>query len=443
MVDTAAMRYAVDWERAGQDSAGRALRSAVADDELGHAWLLVGPRGVGQGELASSLAAAVNCPSSTEGRGCGDCDVCRRTSEGTHTAFIKFEPEGANHLIHTVREDWLPEAYRTLVEGKRRIMRIVAADLMNEATQNAFLKALEEPGPSTVWILEAEDDRALLETIVSRCRRLDLSPWGPEDLSARARELGLDGRHLDGLVRAAGGSPRRLQALAGYECPTCNASYRMSRREGQWQLPDGVSGDDGVPRCTNLKVRQHKDEDRRVVLVRDRGRALHLAVIDHFHTYGPGTVSTWVSTIIARGEGRKRAVAAQHETTMSQLEEDFGVTTGRGWPSGMKARVEKGYRRVEREAQQEAVMECLDDLGSLLRDVLVIHGGGGNDALVNVDHADDIRRDAAHLGSREAIEGLADMAWARQAMTEFNGAPNLQLEKLLLPIAVGVYRATH
>lgn len=443
MVETTAPPYSVAWDRAGQDNAERALQSAVAGDELGHAWLLVGPRGVGQAELAASVAAAVNCPDSSGGVGCGACEVCRRTTQGTHTALITFEPEGANHLIQTVREDWLPEAYRTLIEGRRRIMRIVAADLMNEAAQNAFLKALEEPGPSTVWILEAEDDRALLDTIVSRCRRLDLSPWGPDDLAQRAGELGLDGRHLDGLVRAAGGSPRRLQALAGFECPACNASYRMARREGSWQLSEGVTDDDGVARCTNVKAKQHKGEDQRVALVRDRGRALHLGVIDHFHTHGPGTVSTWVGGVMARGDGRKKAIGAQQSDEMSQLEEDLGVTTGRGWPSGMKARVEKRHRREQREAQQEAVMECLDDLGSLLRDVLVVHGGGGDDALVNVDHAGDIRRDANHLGSREAIEGLADLAWARQAMTEFNGMPNLQMEKVLLPIAVGVYRATH
>ena len=430
----------VAWEHAGQPAATTSLRESVARDEVGHAMLLVGPAGVGQAELATSFAAALNCPDAVDGTGCGTCSVCRRTVEGTHTALVQYEPEGANHLIGTVREEWLPEAYRTLVEGNRRVMRIVAADQMNEAAQNAFLKALEEPGPSTVWLLEAEDDRALLETITSRCRRIDVAPWSPADLARRGRDLGLPEDRLAGLTRAANGSPRRLESFATRECPTCGKAFAMSRRGGRWRLPDGVVGEDGVARCDNTRARAHTSgSDDELVL--DRGRDLHLGLVDHLHVQGPGAVTGWVGQVMARADMRRKAVAAVHEEELSQLQEDLGVKAGRGWPPGMKARIEKRHKRAEREAAAQSVTECLDDIGTLLRDLLVVQAGGADTDLVNVDRAADLRRDGARLGAREAIEALAGISWVRQAMSEFNGVPALQLESLLIPVAVGVYRA--
>src|SRR6056297_555689 len=191
----------------GQPAAVEVLRAAVAGDEVAHAWLLVGQPGVGQLELTRALTAALNCPAAVDGVACGRCATCERIARDRHPARMDLEPEGATHHVDAVRETWIPMASRTLSEGRRRVARVVAADRMNEAAQNAFLKILEEPPASVVWVLDAEDAGALLDTVVSRCRRLDLVPWGPAGLRARAAQLGLGEDRRDALVRASGGSP--------------------------------------------------------------------------------------------------------------------------------------------------------------------------------------------------------------------------------------------
>src|SRR5690606_22785931 len=138
------------------------------------------------------LAAALNCPARIEiDEPCGRCDTCGRIARGMHPAVADLEPDGAFHVVDDVREDWIRTATLTLAEGRRRVMRVVAADRMNEAAQNAFLKILEEPPASVVWVLDAEAESALLETVVSRCRRLTMVPWGPDALEVRAAELGV------------------------------------------------------------------------------------------------------------------------------------------------------------------------------------------------------------------------------------------------------------
>jgi DNA polymerase III subunit delta' len=113
----------------------------------------------------------LNCPTPVAvDVACGACPTCERIARGAHPAVSDLEPEGAFHVVDSVRGDWIPTAMRSLTEGRRRVMRVVSADRMNEAAQNAFLKILEEPPPSVVWILDIEDETALLDTVMSRCR---------------------------------------------------------------------------------------------------------------------------------------------------------------------------------------------------------------------------------------------------------------------------------
>jgi hypothetical protein len=443
------------WDAVAQPAAARALRTAIANDQLGHAFLLVGPRGVGQHELSRTFGAALNCEVSTSGDPCGACETCRRFGRDTHTALITFEPEGANHLVGSVREDWIPTASRSLTEGRRRLIRIVAADRMNEAAQNAFLKALEEPPPSTIWVLEAESDQPLLDTILSRCRRLDLVTWGPGDLMVRAAALDLPESRRPALVRAAMGSPDRLAALARRECPECGRVY-LPGRDGHAAL-ECLNHEVTCSRCgATFKGPIKGDVSRRtpcdctagefdaaavrgVATELDPARERHLDVVRRLGDEGPGAVATVARDITGWAQRCAAGLADQHQAELERLAADYGVEDNRNWPPGVKTRVEKRHHRQQREARREAIDRFLDDLGSYLRDLLAVHAGGAVDTLVNLDHATALRRDAARLSVEAAIRGLADISRCREALTEFNGQPELQLERILTPMAAALF----
>jgi DNA polymerase III subunit delta' len=373
----------------GQPAATAALRAALQAGEVAHAWLLVGPSGVGQREATRAFAAALNCPVSEDPQvGCGTCSTCERIGRGVHPAVADLEPEGQFHVVDAVRGDWIPTATRTLTEGTRRVLRVVAADRMNEAAQNAFLKILEEPPPSVVWVLDVEDEGMLLDTVVSRCRRLDLVPWGPDALRELADRSGVPEVQREALARAALGSPQRLQDLA----------------------------DPAVAEA----------------------RSEHLALLDELATGGPARVIPLAKQLATWARSRTAAVKERNLVELERLEEAYGVERDRGWPPGVRARVTRRFERRERAETRRALDFLLDTLASQLRDLLAVQGGAGPDQLVNVDHVEALRRDAARLPATALVEGLRAVARARDALDR-NGAPELQLERLLLTLALPMY----
>ncbi|HUH08196.1 MAG TPA: hypothetical protein VML96_10380, partial [Egibacteraceae bacterium] len=178
------------WAIPGQLRATQALRSAFERGEVSHAWAFVGPPGVGQQQAARTLAAALNCAEPLPP--CGECSSCDRCARGAHPAYWEFAPVGAAHRVADVRDQWLPIAFRTAVDAAWKVLRIIDADRLNESAANAFLQGLEEPPARTVWILEMADPDELPDTILSRCRLVRFSAWGPSELDAEAARLKLE-----------------------------------------------------------------------------------------------------------------------------------------------------------------------------------------------------------------------------------------------------------
>jgi DNA polymerase III subunit delta' len=375
----------------GQPAAVRSLRAALAAEEVSHAWLLVGPRGVGQLEATRALAAALNCPQApAPDEGCGGCSTCERVARGAHPAVTDLEPTGASYLVDDVRDEWMPLATRTLTEGRRRVLRVSAAERANEAAQNAFLKILEEPPPSVVWVLDVEDEGALLETVVSRCRRLDFVPWGPEALTIRAQQLGVAEEQRPALVRAALGSPERLADLADPEVT-----------KARWD---------------------------------------HLSLLDRLATGGPGEVVPAARERVQWAKSRGAPVKERNQEELKRLEEAFGVDSGRGWPPGVKQRLTRKFERLERQEQRRALDLLLDDLASYLRDLLAVQAGADVGTLINLDHEAALRRDAERLRPQDAVSALQAVSRCREAL-ERNGSTELQIERLLYTLALPLYRA--
>jgi DNA polymerase-3 subunit delta' len=196
----------------GQEVAKRTIRRAWDEGRLAGSYLFYGPDGVGKEAAAMDLARAVNC--GAEDKPCRTCSSCRRISTYQHPDFHYLAPvphssseserrkiaeEVAEQLKDKAAQPHRPLAFdrptaitiddiRDLkrglslhpYEGGRQAALVARADRMTEEASNAFLKMLEEPSPSSIFILVSDRPNILLPTIVSRCQkvRFDLLPAG-------------------------------------------------------------------------------------------------------------------------------------------------------------------------------------------------------------------------------------------------------------------------
>lgn len=196
-----------------------------------HAWLFTGPEGVGKESAALGFARALLCQHPVEGEACGECPACRKVEKGHHPDLLRVLPEALavergllarEEVARTPSRELKIEQIRGLegqltlapVEGERRVVLLLAADSMNAAAQNAFLKTLEEPPAGTHIVLIAEAGDRLLPTIRSRCVRVPFVPLPLDFVAERlAAERGVDAEEARLLAALAGGSLGRALAL--------------------------------------------------------------------------------------------------------------------------------------------------------------------------------------------------------------------------------------
>jgi DNA polymerase-3 subunit delta' len=167
----------------GQERVLSHLRTAMRRERLSHAYLFLGPAGVGKATTARALAAALNCSQpAADGDACGTCPSCRRLAAGTHPDFLVITPpsEGsqAQIKIEQIRELRRLTGYPPLGGGWRVVLIKPAEALsaLNDAAANALLKTLEEPPPRHLLVLTGRGEADLLPTIVSRCHKLAFAP---------------------------------------------------------------------------------------------------------------------------------------------------------------------------------------------------------------------------------------------------------------------------
>ncbi len=151
------------------EPAVRQLRQDVQSGQSAHAYLLAGPSTGCKLDVANTLAQALLCLSNEGGEPCGVCDSCHAWERRTHPDYHYLEPEGNSLKIEQIRQ-WQPFfSYRPQL-GRHQVFFLSAPELLTEPAANSLLKILEEPLPQTVFLLSTEDERALLPTLVSRCR---------------------------------------------------------------------------------------------------------------------------------------------------------------------------------------------------------------------------------------------------------------------------------
>jgi DNA polymerase III subunit gamma/tau len=156
----------------GQAHVSRTLKNAVAQNRLAHAYLFVGPRGVGKTSTARILAKSLNCIHGPTVTPCGVCDNCREIAGGNSLDVIEIDG-ASNNSVEDVRQ--LRENVRYApAKGHYKIYLIDEVHMLSPAAFNALLKTLEEPPQHVKFIFATTEPQKVLATILSRCQRFDL-----------------------------------------------------------------------------------------------------------------------------------------------------------------------------------------------------------------------------------------------------------------------------
>jgi DNA polymerase-3 subunit delta' len=170
------------------------LQRSLARGRLGHAYLFAGDQLEELESLARTLAKTLNCqkPVKTSGATtdcCDDCPNCRKIDNDSHADIHWVRPESKSRIV-TIDQtrELIREILLKPTEAGYKVAIIASADRLNVQAGNAFLKTLEEPPPKSVLILLSTEPQRILETILSRCLRLNFSGDGKRELNPAEAE---------------------------------------------------------------------------------------------------------------------------------------------------------------------------------------------------------------------------------------------------------------
>jgi DNA polymerase-3 subunit gamma/tau len=172
----------------GQSHITTTLKNAIKNDQLAHAFLFCGPRGVGKTTCARILAKTINCENiGPDGDACNHCHSCVSFNEGTSLNIHELDAASNNSVddIRTLVEQvrFAPQA------GKYKVYIIDEVHMLSTSAFNAFLKTLEEPPAYAIFILATTEKHKILPTILSRCQIFDFKRITAADTVAHLEEI--------------------------------------------------------------------------------------------------------------------------------------------------------------------------------------------------------------------------------------------------------------
>jgi DNA polymerase-3 subunit delta' len=363
--------------------ATQAARNGDQTQEMTHAWIFTGPPGSGRSSAAIAFAQALICPQG----GCGTCNECRSAKSHAHPDVEIMSTEGLSIKIEEIRElltrtSWAPSM------GGWRIVVMEDADRLTESAANALLKAIEEPGTRTVWLLCAPTLHDILPTIRSRCRHIQLRTPTTTAVSAFLQ--------------------RRDQI------PPAMADFAARVSQGHIGRARYIA--------TNDDVRNH----RSTIL------ALPLQLSTIADAYKAAQTLVDMATAQAKAQAE-----ARDEKEIASLQEAYGKgATGRGMATGGA----KAVKELEKEQKSRAtrmVRDSIDgallDIATFFRDVMMVQAGA-TDHLINTDIADQITAYAHKTTPHSTVRKVNAIMKARTHLSH-NAAPLLTCEALMCQIA--------
>ncbi len=356
-----------------QPRVGVALGAAITEGPS-HAYLLRGPSGSGKSRIARAFAAEILASDSS------DPEETRRRAlqdPSPHPDLVWLRPKGMSHAVADVREQLIKAAPLTPFEGAHRVFVVEAADVLNEESQNAMLKTLEEPPPHAHLILLSSDAESVLPTVASRCQVIEFDALGEAAIEAE-----LDGRADPVTVKAAA---------------------RLAR------------GDLGRAR----------------ILVSDRGKKIRDTVESMMASVIEGDLgdSPWMAVLnLAKDSGQQ---AGERVSAVLEGESEEGI-------KHTKTEVEEAVRREARRVRTSVLDLALSLAASWARD-LAATSAGAEEVVFNVDRLEVLReqsRDVSMAAARKAVGVVADTRQRFQLNVSEELAMEalcFRLEKLLSP----------
>ncbi len=172
----------------GQSHITTTLKNAINNNQLAHAFLFCGPRGVGKTTCARILAKTINCENRTaEGEACNSCNSCVSFDNGTSLNIHELDA-ASNNSVDDIRS--LVEQVRFAPQGGAYKVYIVdEVHMLSSSAFNAFLKTLEEPPPYAIFILATTEKHKILPTILSRCQIFDFKRITTNDTVEHLQEI--------------------------------------------------------------------------------------------------------------------------------------------------------------------------------------------------------------------------------------------------------------
>jgi len=179
----------------GQQHITTTLKNAIRNNQLAHAFLFCGPRGVGKTTCARILAKTINCTNQTpEGEACNTCNSCVSFDAGTSMNIHELDA-ASNNSVDDIRA--LVEQVRFAPQaGKYKVYIVDEVHMLSSSAFNAFLKTLEEPPPYAIFILATTEKHKILPTILSRCQIFDFKRITNNDTVEHLQEI-VDKEHIN------------------------------------------------------------------------------------------------------------------------------------------------------------------------------------------------------------------------------------------------------
>ncbi|MCW2690456.1 MAG: polymerase delta subunit [Mycobacterium sp.] len=376
---------------AAEAARGDSTHNAVTTGTMTHAWLITGPPGSGRSIAALCFAAALQCTSDGV-PGCGECRACTTTMAGTHADVRRIIPEGLSIGVDEMRAI-VQIASRRPSTGRWQIVLIEDADRLTEGAANALLKVVEEPPPSTVFLLCAPsvDPEDIAITLRSRCRHVALV-MPPVDAIAQVL-IDTDGLAAD---------------------------------EAHWAA--SVSGGH-VGRARRLAT----DEEAR----RRRQRALALAR----DAATPSRAYAAAEELVATAEAEAKALTVdRNEVETEELRTALGAGgTGKGTATALRGAtgairdLEKRQKSRQTRASRDALDRALIDLATYFRDALLVSSNAGDIRANHPDMAERVAAMAAHAPPDRLLRCIEAVLECREALA-INVKPKFAVDAMVATV---------